>query len=71
MFSKSTNVRKNIKNQSLNLQLIDGKFLDVMNQIPGINLIIKKINKASLRNQVVIYIVFFTCLYFLIIAIFD
>lgn len=51
--------------------MIDGRFKDILSQIPGINKMIEKINRTSLRNQIIIQVVFYTCLYFLIVAAFG
>jgi hypothetical protein len=63
---EAINLRSRIRDQGERLLGVGDRVDKMMEELPAIGSIMKKINRLHLRNQLIIHGVFYVCLYFLI-----
>ena len=69
--SHAIDIRDNFSGQTRRIEDANDRFSESLEQIPGIGNLVRLINRASLKNQIVLHAVFYFCLYHLITAIFG
>ena len=65
------NIKDAFNSQTRKIERANDKFNETLQEIPGIGKLIKLINRASLKNQIILHGVFYFCLYHMIVAVFG